>query len=178
MHVTQHSCQENHRKISTDKHTHPRSSTTLGDKPITAGSSDCCTPSNCGLTAPGQSIHRRQTTPRPCKLPHFLQKYPSSNPQIRNNPHRKETPPLALRLPPGCHQARRTGERNQSSTRSFPIQRAEGSNIYWTVLWTSGCCVTSEWSEISQGECVLPKVITEARSLLTHKPFLTLGFTS
>lgn len=80
MHVTQRSRQRNCRKISTDKHIHPRSSITQDDKPITPGSSDCCTPSNFGLTAPGQSIHRRQTTPRPCKLPHFLQKYPSSTP--------------------------------------------------------------------------------------------------
>lgn len=37
MHVTQRSHQGNCRKIPTDKHTPPRSSTTLGDKPITPG---------------------------------------------------------------------------------------------------------------------------------------------
>lgn len=86
MRVTQRSHQGNCRKISTDKHTDPRSSSALGDKPITVGSSDCCTPSNHSLIAWGQSTQETnnpqamQTATLPAKIP-FLkapnQKQPS-----------------------------------------------------------------------------------------------------
>lgn len=166
MRVTQRSHQGNCRKISTDKHTDPRSSSALGDKPITVGAVIAAPLQTTASLLGGRAL-RRQTTPRPCKLPHFLQKYPSSKPQIRNNPHRKGTPcswpSPPTQVPPG--------ERNQSFSRNFPIQRAENSNNSPTVLWTPGCCVTSEGSEISpEGVCVA-KNNHLVRSLLTQSPF-------
>jgi len=58
----------------------------------------------------GKAICRKQPTPSPCKLPRSLQKYRSTNPQIRNSPQPSqegEQHALALRLPTHCHQERR-----------------------------------------------------------------------
>lgn len=58
----------------------------------------------------GKAIHKRKTPPSPRKLPRFLQKYPSSNPKIRNRPQASQDvkqDALVLLLPPSCHQERR-----------------------------------------------------------------------
>lgn len=96
----------------------------------------------------GKATHRRKTTPSPCKLPQSLQKYPSSNPKIRNSPQPSQEGDqhaLALLLPPSYRQERGT----KSRWGVFPPREQKAANIiYWTVLWTSGCCVTSELSDI------------------------------
>lgn len=126
----------------------------------------------------GKAIRRRQTTPSPCKLPHFLRKYPSSNPKNQEQPSvlpgRRTTwscPSPPTQLPPG--------ERNQIAppSRSFSIQRAEGSGYRSPGLL--GVVSHLNWVKWVQRDRVLPKamVVAVVTSLLTQNPFLTLEAT-
>lgn len=155
--------------------THPQGQQDPGWQTHHTGEQWLLHPSKLWLHPWGQSIHRRRTSPRPCKLPHFLQKYPSSNPQIRNIPHRKEPPALALRLPPRCHQERGTRERNQGT---FPSREQKAAAFPEQCSGLVGVVSPLNGVKSAQGECVLPKVITEVRPLLTQSPFLTLGMIS
>lgn len=97
----------------------------------------------------GKAIYKRKTPPSPRKLPHFLQKYPSSNPKIRNKPQASQEvkqDALVLLLPPNCHQERG----NKTHLGSFSMQRAEGSwyNLLNNPLdfWVL-CHLSIEWNE-------------------------------
>lgn len=76
------------------------------------------------------------------------------------NPKERNSPPLARRGTTCSYPSSPTQllsrERNQNHHGIFPSREYKTANtIYWTVFWTSGCYVTSEWNKMgSEGVCI------------------------
>lgn len=167
--VTHCSCQGNCRKISTDERTYPRSSTTTDDKPITPGNSDGCTPQTVSSPLwPEQFVGDKQPPAHAdchSSCENTLPQIPKSGTAL--SPPRKGNNIL---LPFTSHPVASMGEEQNTHPSPPPeFLHPESRRQLISVPWTSGCCATSEMSEMGpEGVCIAESNCSRRGDFIAH----------